>query len=287
MKTQFSHTILNSFYLWFERELLGNKSKAYKTNQSNSFKYIDFPDVPNSHLGYQGQFRQLVADYCVDQPNSGVFIDGGFVSGDSSDIYIDYNQGRVIVPLASGTGLDITANHTVKEVNTYISSDDEEQLLITSDFVDSSDLTETYLFSKDEKLDERTYMLPACFIRLINNENEDFSFGGEDESVTRIRVTILSTDNYLLDGIIGLFSDTNERCITHVPFEDSPFGHFYSIKDYPYCYEDYVSALSGKTYVKEVASSKTKNSFNSEKVEKNIYVGFLDFDLSTYRYPRV
>ncbi len=148
MKTQFSHTILNSFYLWFERELLGNKSKAYKTNQSNSFKYIDFPDVPNSHLGYQGQFRQLVADYCVDQPNSGVFIDGGFVSGDSSDIYIDYNQGRVIVPLASGTGLDITANHTVKEVNTYISSDDEDNSLSPVIFVDSSDLTETYLFLK-------------------------------------------------------------------------------------------------------------------------------------------
>ena len=43
--------------------------------------------------------------------------------------------------------------------------------------------------------------------------------------------TILATDNYLLDGIVGLFSDTNERCITHVPFENSPFGHFYSIKD--------------------------------------------------------
>ena len=286
MKTQFAHNLLNSFYLWFERELLGDKSKAYKTNQSNTFKYVDFPDVPNSHLGYQGQFRQLVADYCVDQPNSGIFIDGSFVSGDSSDIYIDYNGGRVIVPAASGTGLNITANNTIKEVNTYVSSDDEEQLLVASDFVDASDLTETYLFSKDSKLDEKTYILPACFIRLVNNENEDFTFGGQDESITRIRVTILATDNYLLDGIVGLFSDTYERCITHVPFENSPFGHFYSIKDYPYCYEDHVSSLSGKTYVKEVKSSKTKNSFNSEKIEKNIYIGFLDFDLSTYRYPR-
>tara|TARA_B100001093_G_scaffold197398_1_gene189717 strand:+ start:26871 stop:27734 length:864 start_codon:yes stop_codon:yes gene_type:complete len=287
MKTQFAHNLLNSFYLWFERELLGDKSKAYKTNQSNTFKYVDFPDVPNSHLGYQGQFRQLVADHCVDQPNSGIFIDGSFVSGDSSDVYIDYNGGRVIVPAASGTGLNITANNTIKEVNTYVSSDDEEQLLVASDFVDASDLTETYLFSKDSKLDEKTYILPACFIRLVNNENEDFTFGGQDESITRIRVTILATDNYLLDGIVGLFSDTNERCITHVPFENSPFGHFYSIKDYPYCYEDHVSSLSGKTYVKEVKSSKTKNSFNSEKIEKNIYIGFLDFDLSTYRYPRV
>ncbi len=287
MKTQFAHNLLNSFYLWFERELLGDKSKAYKTNQSNTFKYVNFPDVPDSHLGYQGQFRQLVADHCVDQPNSGIFIDGSFVSGDSSDIYIDYNGGRVIVPAASGTGLNITANNTIKEVNTYVSSDDEEQLLVASDFVDASDLTQTYLFSKDSKLDEKTYILPACFIRLINNENEDFTFGGQDESITRIRVTILATDNYLLDGIVGLFSDTNERCITHVPFENSPFGHFYSIKDYPYCYEDHISSLSGKTYVKEVKSSKTKNSFNSEKVEKNIYIGFLDFDLSTYRYPRV
>ena len=66
MKAQFDQTLLSSFYLWFENYLLKDNSKAYSINTSNTFKYVDFPDVPSSHHGYQGQFKQLVGEYNVD-----------------------------------------------------------------------------------------------------------------------------------------------------------------------------------------------------------------------------
>ena len=69
MKAQFDQTLLSSFYLWFENYLLKDKSKAYSTDASNTFKYVDFADVPSSHYGYQGQFKQLVGEYDVDVTN--------------------------------------------------------------------------------------------------------------------------------------------------------------------------------------------------------------------------
>jgi hypothetical protein len=52
MKAQFDQTLLSSFYLWFENYLLKDNSKAYSTGVSNTFKYVDFPDIPSSHYGY-------------------------------------------------------------------------------------------------------------------------------------------------------------------------------------------------------------------------------------------
>ena len=73
MNSQFDQTVLSSFYLWFENHLLAEKAKAYSTDMDNAFQYVDFPDIPSSHVGYQGKFRQLVGDHGVDQANSGFF----------------------------------------------------------------------------------------------------------------------------------------------------------------------------------------------------------------------
>ena len=101
---------------------------------SNTFKYVGFSDIPSSHYGYQGQFKQLVAEHSVDVPNSGFFSDGGLWQLCSNgNIFTDYDNGRIIVPAASGTGLTLTANSTVKEV-TYISYDGDLETILHSDF---------------------------------------------------------------------------------------------------------------------------------------------------------
>ena len=178
MKAQFATELTSSFYLWLEHKLIDSKFKAYATNESNSFQYVSsFVDVPSSYVAYQGKFKQLVADQSVDVPNSGIFVNGSFISGNANNVYIDYDNGRVIFPQASGTGLTITANNTIKEVNTYITEDDEESIIVTSDFINSAETSSTNLFSKTNKRDEKTYILPACFVRFVNNENNEFSFG--------------------------------------------------------------------------------------------------------------
>ena len=292
MKAQFDHNILSSFYLWFENRLVSSKVKAYNTNLSNNFKYVNAYDIPSGYYGYQGEFRQLVAESNVDVPNSGFFVNGSFVTGNTtqSNVYTDYENGRLIFPQASGTGLTITANSTVKEVNTYISNEDEQQLIIHGDFLELGQ-TNAYFYNKTDKLDEKTYFLPACFISLVSADNKEFSLGGEENTETRIRVTVLTRDNYTLDAILSSFRDSARETLTHIPYEDFPYGAFFSIKNFPYKYttlKDAQPCISqNRSLITNVNVSKIVSESMRQKLNKNFLIGFLDFDLSTYRFPRL
>lgn len=287
MKTQFSHNLLSSFYLWFESILLGDDAKAYATDQSNEFSYVsDNPQIPDGYYGYEGKFRELVAEYSVDKPNSGVFIDGVFTSGDSPDIYIDYKNGRIVVPQASGTGLTITANNTIKEINIYITEEDEEQLLVMGDFVPSDNNDSTFLYLNKGKLDEKIFQLPAVFITSNTPQNELISFGGEYDTKTRIKAIVMCYDNYTRDGILSLFADQIDTCFKQIPFEDYPYGDFYSLKSYPYSYSSFSSSYTTNNFIEGVQTSTISNPVIMNKLEKNLLVGFIDFDVSSWRYPR-
>ncbi len=292
MKAQFDHNILSSFYLWFENHLVSSKVKAYNTNLSNNFKYVQSYDVPTGYYSYQGEFRQLVAESNIDSVNSGFFVNGSFVTGNTvqSNVYTDYENGRLIFPKASGTGLNITANSTVKEVNTYISNEDDQQLIVHGDFLEFGQ-TNAYFYNKTDKLDEKTYFLPACFISLVSAENKEFSFGGEEDTQTRIRVTVLTNDNYTLDSVLSAFRDTVRQMIIHIPYEDFPYGAFFSIKNFPYKYETLKNSQpyssQKRSLITKVNISKIINESVRQKLNKNFLIGFIDFDLSTYRFPRL
>ena len=289
MKSQFDQDLLSSFYLWFENRLLGDKAEAYSVNMDNAFQYVDFPDIPSSHVGYQGKFRQLVPDHSVSQANSGFFQDGGFVTGnydENGGVYTDYNNGRLIFPVASGTSMTLTANSTVKEVNTYIANDSDLQMILQSDFKDGSS---PYQYQQTTELDEEIYFLPACFMSIASSDNEEFAFGGEENTQSRIRVMLLSFDNYILDSVLSLFRDTAREDITHIGYGDFPYGFSFSIKDFPYDYSVLIDAQSDPrtSHIEKVTVSKVVSEELREKLNKNISISFMDFDLSTYRFPRL
>ena len=294
MKAQFDQNILSRFYLWFENQLLGSSAKAYKINLDNAFTSGSFPDVPPSHVAFQGKYRSLVGEHNVDNPNSGFFLGSSFITGnydENGGVFTDYENGRLIFPQASGAEIGstaLTANSTVKEVNTYITNDTDAQIIIHSDFKDSA--TELpYQYSKTGEFDETTYFLPACFISVASSDNTEFSFGGEEDTRTRMRVMVLSFDNYTLDSVLSLFRDTVRKDITHIPYEDFPYGFSFSLKDFPYSYDSLVDAQSSptKSHIQEVSVSKIVSERIRENLNKNISIGYIDFELCTYRFPRL
>ena len=293
MKAQFDQNILSSFYLWFENRLLGTKAKAYQVNLDNAFTSGNFPEIPPTHIGFQGKYRSLVGEHNVDNPNSGFFLGTHFITGNydqNGGVFTDYENGRLIFPQASGTAIGstaLTANSTVKEVNTYISNDTDAQTILHSDFKDSA--TELpYQYSQTGEFDETTYFLPACFISLSSSDNAEFSFGGEEDTTTRMRVMVLSFDNYTLDSVLSLFRDTVREDITHIPYGDFPYGFSFSIKDFPYSYDTLVSDQTEpeKSHIQDVSASKIVSEKIRENLNKNISIGYLDFELCTYRFPR-
>tara|TARA_R110001583_G_scaffold103163_13_gene250263 strand:- start:1298 stop:2182 length:885 start_codon:yes stop_codon:yes gene_type:complete len=294
MKAQFDQNVLSSFYLWFENRLLGSSAKAYQINLDNAFTSGSFSDIPATHIGFQGKYRSLVGEYNIDNPNSGFFLGNDFITGNydkNGGVFTDYENGRLIFPQASGAeigGTELTANSTVKEVNTYITNDTDAQIILHSDFKDSA--TELpYQYGKTGEYDETTYFLPACFISVASSDNTEFAFGGEEDTKTRMRVMVLSFDNYTLDSVLSMFRDTVRKDITHIPYEDFPYGFSFSLKDFPYSYDNLVTSQSNptKSHIQEVSVSKIVSESIREKLNKNISIGYIDFELCTYRFPRL
>lgn len=290
MLSQFNNVLLNSFYLWFQNKLTDSSVKAYATNQANVFTYVGAADSAGSWLSYQGKYRQLVPDENVDVPNSGVFVDDAFFSGDTSSFYIDYDQGRIITPVGLGTSLEIEANSTVAEVNTYFTNDDPVNLLLHNDFVVAGSPDDPYLYTKTDLLDDKVYMVPACFISMEDTNNKPLCFGGEETTTTRVRVFVVAQDNFTLDGILSVFADTVRGMITHIPDDEFPFGAFFSIKDFPYNYDTLADSqpnmAANHSFIADVACSKINNNRMAVDVDKTYSLGFMDFDLETHRFPR-
>jgi hypothetical protein len=286
VKAQFDQKLVSSFYLWFENKLLNDTIAAYQTGVANTYQYVDAFDVPSNFYAYQGQYRQLVAEYDVSIPNSGIFIGQNFVSGGTPNIYTDYNNGRVILPAASGKALSVTSVSTVKEVNTYLTNDSPEQILLESDFViDGESIPKASKSTK--KLDEKSYWLPACFVFPSSSQNEEFAFGGEENTKNRIRVMVLAKDNFTIDAVLSAFRDSSRSCVPLIDFEDFPYGAFFSVKNYPYRYAVLAAQSTEKSFIETVQASRIGKTSEKEKTDKKFQIGFLDFDISTYRFPRV
>jgi phosphoglucomutase len=253
---------------------------------------VEFNNVPSDMIAYQGQFRQLVAESNVDTPNSGFYVGDTFITGNSAGndgVHIDYQNGRILFPKLSGTGMTISGLSTVKEVNTYIAHDNEADFIMHSDFIEDGTGTDPYLYKKEKPLDETTYFLPACFVSLASSSNEEFAFGGEENTETRVRVMVLTKDSYILDSVISRLRDTAREQITHIPYEEFPYGYSYSIKNFPYKYDTLKASQSNPmtSHIDKVSVSKVVSESIREELNRNFSIGFIDFDLSTYRFPRL
>lgn len=274
MKAQFDQQLVSSFYLWFENKLLSDNVHAYQTGINNSYQYVESYNLPTGYYAYQGNYRQLAAEYDIDLPNSGIFVNGSFVSGGQSDFYMDYNNGRVIFPQASGQDLSITSVSTVKEVNTYLSNDYPEQVLLESDFFVDGELVPN-LSNNPSKLDENTFFLPACFIFPSISENEVLCFGGEEDTQSDFRVMVLAKDNFTLDAILSCFRDGARECIPLIEFEDFPYGEFFSVKSFPYRYSDLILNSTKSAFIEKVKASRVGGGVDQGKLDRKVFrIGF-------------
>ena len=123
---------------------------------------------------------------------------------------------------------------------------------------------------------------------VASSDNTELSFGGEEDTRSHMRIMVLSFDNYTLDSVLSLFRDTVREDITHIPYGDFPYGFSFSIKNFPYSYDTLVSDQSDpvKSHILDVSVSKVVSESIRENLNKNISIGFIDFELCTYRFPR-
>jgi hypothetical protein len=290
MIPQFQHQLASSFVLWFDNYLL-TKGQAY-TNTTGKFYYYEDERVPSTYKIFGSPYKQWVSDYSISGATipSGVFINGAFsgrVTGadnSTSPRILDFENGRALISGAS-TGATVTGAFAVKDFNVYYSNETEEDLLVENKFIPQSqigtDLTKTYIQPYDQ-------VVPAIYICNASVENKPFAFGGMDQTTTNLNALVIAENTYQLDGVLSIFADSRNESIVDVPFSDYPYTEYGDLKSGYYNYQSLKTQYqnNNKYFIEKVRTSKLGDKPRKSLVN-DLYVGFIDFNVSIMRYPRI
>jgi len=124
-----------------------------------------------------------------------------------------------------------------------------------------------------------TYVVPAVFIKKRGGENKPFALGGIDNTSMDVRAIIISDNTYTLDAVAGILKDTNLKTFNFV--DSVPFDIRGAYTGLAYNYNTY--ATGQKTTIWKVSESRILPNPQIKNIADNLYVSFIDFELSTLR----
>jgi hypothetical protein len=292
MKPLYQHKLLTSFYLWFDHFLL-NKGDAYKNFHNSDptealfYNYSD-EQIQNKTV-FGSPYKQWVYDKSIknailptvsgEGPSGNEEIPAG-----TSGMAVDYENGRVLFNDSYSTTAPISGSYSVKNFNTYVSNQNEESLIIEGKYKVNARYTRelTYVAPYDE-------VVPAAFLSTTTSNNQPFAIGGEDNTISQISAVVFAENTYQLDGILSIFADASKEVFNGIPYTGSPLDEFGGIKtsySTGYDYNNVANNFATDTFLIE----NTTVSKISDRMDKFIpvplYVGFIDFEINKYRFPR-
>jgi hypothetical protein len=301
MRPQFQHEATTSFALWLDNYLLRH-GEAF-TNKIGNLYYSEDPRIPsypedpiNGLASYNSEYKQWVYNNDVNDAAipSGVYIDSGdgyeFCHRGHSGLMFDFDNGRILLEgRYFGQNYDklkVKTEFAVKDFNIYLADDTEENLIIQNKYNNNSRTIPDY--GAGTGLPPYEQVTPAAFVSMENVSNSPFAFGGEDLTRLNLRVVLFTESLYHLDGLMSLCSDSYNLGIRNIGYDDYPLNEYGDTKDYYFSYCQTVKDCqhpSSLMYIENVRSSKI-----SERVTKtnnpNLYLGFVDFEVSQARFTR-
>ncbi len=298
MKPQYQHKVMTSFYLWLDNYLLSD-GEAY-TLKTGKF-FIDQADdrLSESYSIYASPYKQWMTDSGIAPKSSDVPNVVDYISGDkdkkiyrgTSGMKIDYENGRVFFTGDNAgnipsTDLEFSGAFAVRDFNLYLTNQTEEDLIVENVFKTNSrfDILETGVTPYDQ-------VIPAIFLTNEGSQNEPMSFGGGTETRTNMKAVVMASDVYCVECVLSLATDSIHKSITPINFEDFPITEFGDIKTdtYPtgFHYQTVADENTAELfYIDNVVSSKLSDKVN-KRINPNIFVGFIDFELCKFRHPHI
>jgi hypothetical protein len=288
MKPQFQHQIVTSFALWLDHVIL-SRGEAWQNIESTLYYQEDERIDPN-YLAFASPHKQWVTDSSIDGAKviDGINLDGYYIKKNSQGIQYDFENGRVLIPRSiANVNSYAEALYAVKDFNIYITDQTEEELLIESKF-DKNSRYDQDLFEGIKPYDQ---VVPAIFLSYEHGKNTPFAFGGEDITESFIRCVVFAENSFQLDGVFSILKDLNNTQIANVGYNEYPLNEFGGLKFGNYDYKDlsdrYAHSYNAQSvfHVDRVVASKL-NDRVAKKSHPGLYIGFVDFDLHTFRFPR-
>lgn len=273
MNYQFDHYLLSSFRLWLDNHIL-DKGQAY---QNVTGQFFPTSSEINGLYTYQSSYPQFVYDSSVTGASviTGVYANNTFIGRGTSGLKIDYLNGRVFT---SGV-MNITGSFSKKEFNVYM-NDKSAEVLIEEAFGSTREKRQKPFAA----INPKNVIVPFINFTLVNSSNKPFAYGGEDETKTLIRGTIVTDNSFKMNGLLGLLRDCQYRCFSYVSDNQSiPFNYYNDLKTGGFNYRDFDN-LQCNIYIDKVFVSRISEIQNDQG--DLFQLGFCEFELTSFRYPR-
>jgi len=288
MKPTYQHQLLTSFYMWFDHFLL-DKADAYENFTTDFYNMTPDVRLPDNTI-YGSPYKQWVYDRSIAGATTPVIKDDltTLTPGGAEGLMLDYENGRAIFNDGYTPGGTINGSYSVKNFNTYVSNQDEESLIIEGKYKVNARYTRT--LTGVAPYDE---VVPAVFLSTTDTTNVPFALGGEDNTISHINAVAFAENTYQLDGILSVFADASKEIFAEIPYTGAALDEYGDVKS------SYQATSEGGFNYTNVANNFISNfgfiqnttvSKISDRMDKFIpvplYVGFIDFEINKYRFPR-
>ena len=278
MKPQFQHKLATSYLLWFENYFF-KKSEAYSIRTGLFTNYEDLR-LPSGYSSFGSVYKQMIYDSSL--PNvyvpSGVYVNGTFAPVQKNVNIFDFENGRFI-GRGIGTGSLVSGSFTVKDINIYYTNDTEENIVLNvQEKINQSvsNIHTAYYQPYEQKI-------PAIYLSNDSMTNQPFAFGGMNETITQARATVIANNSYEVDTILSIFSDSYNENFALTDYDSHPHNEYGGLKTGYFSYNDINATYSKDVFVKKVVATKMSDKLR-QNLLKDLYIGFIDFDLSVFRY---
>ncbi len=285
MKPNFGHEANTSFSMWFEHHLIEHGEAS--SNKSGMLYYVEDERLPSSFFRYSSAYKQWVTESGAGGayvPNA-ISGNGNLIekSSPTQGYYFDFNNGGIVVTGSSASdSMMVSGAFSVKEFNIYNTNETEESLVIENKF----DMNSRYAIP-ESGIDPYKIVTPAVFLNTEYIQNEPYAFGGEDKTVLNFKSVVLAENLFQLDGILSLFSDTRNVSFPNLEFGDYPINEYGDLKTGKYSYSELCEQKGSNLFnIERVVTAKISENVRT-KISPSLYVGFIDFEITKPRFPRL
>jgi len=286
MKPTYIPSLMSSFYLWLDHEIL-QRGSAFSVYSGSMYPGADYNY--SNQITFSSPYRQWVSDSSIAGAviPSGVYVNGVFKPRGTSGLALNFNKGEAIFTGGiAATSTSVTAQYSVKDFNIYYTDEKMENLLFEN---------RNYLKPKFNRItgglstDDQPY--PCIYLKNTFYENKPFTFGGQDQSKTTIRCVILSDSMFLLDGAISIMVDSARKVFPIIPTSGIPYNYYGDFKSgTTYNYTGLASYCQqvfpeNTVYIDRVTVSRL-DEIRNKHINLKTVAALVDFELWQGRYPR-
>lgn len=276
MKSLFLHDFQSSFYLWTDH-IIAEKAETFHLASGQVLTRTNDARISGMY-SYQSKRKPWVADTSL-IPNkvTGVYVSGILTS--TTGMHVDYKNGRILS--ATNLGANISGSFYYNEIGIDLNASTEESIIFENKYIDNA----RFYTNTGQAAKPYDYVTPIVFLSVDHVENIPFAFGGEDESKIFAKAIIVCENDFQREGLLSVFTDASSTSFPSITSEDFPYNEYFDTTG-DYNFENLKTSAANNVYMIDKVKAARLSRSTQTQIPQNLSIGFVDFQICKYRYPR-